>query len=301
MVRSLTLVTALCLGAGVTVTAQSAPSASPHPEEAAILAVVDRFMQAVSTKDSALLTDAAARGRIHRRRTPRTVGRNPRDAARLHASPWRRRRRLSRAVLGSGRPRARQHRRCLDTVRVLDRWQDLALWRRRLRHDERAGCLEDCQHDVDGRTRGLRVAPSYGSRAHPPEAVIFSEGLRPSDSPTGSLAGAPSPRAARQAHSLPLVRAVYETACRSSLMNGAPHGRPRPASAKATAVRRSLGEGGRSRGSRRILCVTSHLRELRGLRDHRELAVGRVSPRILLPLAYRAERRYTALGNRGQP
>ena len=34
----------------------------------------------------------------------------------------------------------------------------------------------------------------------------FSDGLRPSDSPTGSLAGAPTPRAARQAHSLPLVR-----------------------------------------------------------------------------------------------
>ena len=62
MIRSLTLVTALCLGAGVTVTAQSAPSASPHPEEAAILAVVDRFMQAVSTKDSALLTELRLEG-----------------------------------------------------------------------------------------------------------------------------------------------------------------------------------------------------------------------------------------------
>ena len=39
-----------------------------------------------------------------------------------------------------------------------------------------------------------------------------SEGLRPSDSPTGSLAGAPTPRAARQAHSLPLVRGVREMA-----------------------------------------------------------------------------------------
>ncbi len=37
-------------------------------------------------------------------------------------------------------------------------------------------------------------------------ASSFSDGLRPSDSPTGSLAGAPTPRAARQAHSLPLVR-----------------------------------------------------------------------------------------------
>ena len=36
----------------------------------------------------------------------------------------------------------------------------------------------------------------------------LTEGLRPSDSPTGSLAGAPTPRSARQAHSLPLVRAV---------------------------------------------------------------------------------------------
>ncbi len=34
----------------------------------------------------------------------------------------------------------------------------------------------------------------------PGQFLVLSEGLRPSDSPTGSLAGAPSPRAARQAH-----------------------------------------------------------------------------------------------------
>ena len=48
--------------------------------------------------------------------------------------------------------------------------------------------------------------------------LVLTEGLRPSDSPTGSLAGAPTPRSARQAHSLPLVRAICEIA--SSLSRG---------------------------------------------------------------------------------
>jgi hypothetical protein len=62
MIRILTIVAALCLGAGASVTAQSAPPQSPSPEEAAILAVVDRFMQAVSTKDAALMTELRLEG-----------------------------------------------------------------------------------------------------------------------------------------------------------------------------------------------------------------------------------------------
>jgi hypothetical protein len=63
MVRSLTLVTAPCLGAGATAISQS--GSAPHPEEAAILAVVDRFMHAVSTKDSALLTELRLEGGVN--------------------------------------------------------------------------------------------------------------------------------------------------------------------------------------------------------------------------------------------
>lgn len=62
MIRSLTLAIALSLGASVTASSQSVPSAAPPQEEAAILAVVDRFMHAVSTKDSALLTELRLEG-----------------------------------------------------------------------------------------------------------------------------------------------------------------------------------------------------------------------------------------------
>ena len=74
MTRSLTLVAALCLGAGATAIAQSVASASPHPEEAAILAVVDRFMHAVSTKDSALLTDLRLEGGFNVVERPAATG-----------------------------------------------------------------------------------------------------------------------------------------------------------------------------------------------------------------------------------
>lgn len=62
MIRILSLVAALCLGAGATLASQSAPPPAPQPEQTAILAVVDRFMQAVSTKDSAVLTELRLEG-----------------------------------------------------------------------------------------------------------------------------------------------------------------------------------------------------------------------------------------------
>ncbi len=62
MIRILTLVTALGIGAGLTAASLPAQSVSPQPEEAAILAVVDRFMHAVSTKDSALMTELRLEG-----------------------------------------------------------------------------------------------------------------------------------------------------------------------------------------------------------------------------------------------
>jgi hypothetical protein len=56
MVRILTLV--VFLGSG----AAASQPAGPNPEEAAILAVVDRFMVAVSTNDSALLSELRLEG-----------------------------------------------------------------------------------------------------------------------------------------------------------------------------------------------------------------------------------------------
>jgi hypothetical protein len=59
MARILTFVMALCAAVGATASAQSV---SPHPEEAAILAVVDRFMHAVATKDPAPMTELRLEG-----------------------------------------------------------------------------------------------------------------------------------------------------------------------------------------------------------------------------------------------
>ncbi len=52
MARILTMVTffAVCICAGTAASAQPPQSSSPHPEEAAILALVDRFMLAVGDK-----------------------------------------------------------------------------------------------------------------------------------------------------------------------------------------------------------------------------------------------------------
>lgn len=55
MARLLPLVIAVCISAGTTASAQPPTSASPHPEEAAILALVDRFMLAVGDKDPAAM------------------------------------------------------------------------------------------------------------------------------------------------------------------------------------------------------------------------------------------------------
>jgi len=60
MIRFLSLAAVLCAAASAPASSQPVP---PHPEEAAaILSVVDRFMQAVSTKDSTLLTELRLEG-----------------------------------------------------------------------------------------------------------------------------------------------------------------------------------------------------------------------------------------------
>jgi hypothetical protein len=59
MIRHLTLATFLCAAAA---TAASAQPVQPHPEEAAILAVVDRFMEAISTNDAALMAELRIEG-----------------------------------------------------------------------------------------------------------------------------------------------------------------------------------------------------------------------------------------------
>ena len=55
-----------------------------------------------------------------------------------------------------------------------------------------------------------------GSRC---SARSSSGGLCPPDPLTRSLAGTPTPRSARVAHSLPLVRAVHQTACSAALVS----------------------------------------------------------------------------------
>ena len=55
MIRNLTLAIAICIGAGTAASAQPPQPSSPHPEEAAILALVDRFMLAVGDKDPATM------------------------------------------------------------------------------------------------------------------------------------------------------------------------------------------------------------------------------------------------------
>jgi len=60
MIRILSLAAALCLAIPSVVLAQ--PAAPPHPDEAAILTVVDRFMQAISTNDNALMAELRIEG-----------------------------------------------------------------------------------------------------------------------------------------------------------------------------------------------------------------------------------------------
>jgi len=54
MIRNLSLAAFLCVAAAALASAQPTPA---HPEEAAILAVVDRFMDAISTNDNALMAE----------------------------------------------------------------------------------------------------------------------------------------------------------------------------------------------------------------------------------------------------
>ena len=66
MARILTLIIAVCICAvcicaGPIASAQPPQSSSPHPEEAAILALVDRFMLAVGDKDPARWPRSASR------------------------------------------------------------------------------------------------------------------------------------------------------------------------------------------------------------------------------------------------
>ena len=59
MIRNWSLAAFLCVVAGATAPAQTP---AQHPEEAAILAVIDRFMQAISTNDSALMAELRIEG-----------------------------------------------------------------------------------------------------------------------------------------------------------------------------------------------------------------------------------------------
>ena len=57
MIRSLSLAVFLCAAAPA-----AAQTPAPHPEEAAILAVIDRFMHAVGTNDSAAMAELRIEG-----------------------------------------------------------------------------------------------------------------------------------------------------------------------------------------------------------------------------------------------
>jgi hypothetical protein len=59
MIRNLSVAALLCVAIAATASAQPA---KPSPEEAAILAVVDRFMDAISTNDSALMDELRIEG-----------------------------------------------------------------------------------------------------------------------------------------------------------------------------------------------------------------------------------------------
>jgi hypothetical protein len=54
MIRQVSLAAFLCVAAAGPASAQTTP---PNPEEAAILAVIDRFMDAISTNDNALMAE----------------------------------------------------------------------------------------------------------------------------------------------------------------------------------------------------------------------------------------------------
>jgi hypothetical protein len=60
MIRNLSLAVFLSVAAGAATA--SAQTAAPNPEETAILAVVDRFMQAISTNDNALMAEIRIEG-----------------------------------------------------------------------------------------------------------------------------------------------------------------------------------------------------------------------------------------------
>ena len=135
---------------------------APNPEEAAILAVIDRFMH--GDLDERLCPHGRARieggSTIVSRRDPAGRRGSSRHPPGLHAVDQLEAQHRPGALLGSRRPRARRHRRRLDAVRVLGRRQVVALRHRRVRHDEGQGRLEDRQRDVDGRARRLRGAAS---------------------------------------------------------------------------------------------------------------------------------------------
>ena len=161
MIRTLSLAVFLFAAAG----AASAQTPAPNPEETAILAVIDRFMQAISTNDSALMAEIRIEGgsTIVSRRDP-AGGEAPLVTRRVFTPST------------SSRPSTGKERYWDPVVhvrggiavvwtpyRVLERRQELALRHRRVRHDEGQGRLEDRQRDVDGRARRVRGAPPQGS------------------------------------------------------------------------------------------------------------------------------------------
>ncbi len=173
MSRVLMLALALLVVAASTASTQSA---APHPEEAAILAIVDRFMLAVADKDPAALNALRLEGGFNIVERPAPKG-GTLVARRVFTPPSGNRTvEYRERYWDPDRSRARQHCRGLDAVRVLDRRQDLALRHRRLRDDEGPGRLEDREHDVDGRARCMRRASARRPRPHPPGRLARASG-----------------------------------------------------------------------------------------------------------------------------
>ncbi len=109
MARILTIVTllAVCICAGRAASAQPPQQSSPHPEEVAILALVDRFMLAVGDKDPAAMATLRLEGGFTITERPAPAGgtlvsRRVFTPGRLHPD-----RRISRALLGSDGSRSR--------------------------------------------------------------------------------------------------------------------------------------------------------------------------------------------------
>ena len=175
MIRILLLLAVLGLSACATARPRVA---QPHPDETAILTVVDRFMHAISANDAALLSEIRLEGGF-------TIVERPNESGGTL---------VTRRVFNpeGGRRGAYRERYWDPTVlvrgslavvwtpyRVLDRRQDEPLRHRRVRHAQGARRLADCQCHVDRRARCVRGAPSRRSLA--PAAAMTAASPAPPD------------------------------------------------------------------------------------------------------------------------